>query len=402
MNAAPMNDEAAAGGEPPAFGLYVHVPFCAHACDFCAFYQEEPRRGRIERFLATIELELALVPPRRCDTVFWGGGTPGVLAARDLARIGEAQLARFGPPAREWTVELAPATAKAGKLRLLRDLGVTRVSIGAQSFSERTLAALGRRHAPERAREAFASARQAGFRSINLDLVFGAPGQSLSEWLDDLGAALALGPDHISTYCLTLEDDTALFLRMGGAGAPVDPEREREFYLAAWDALESAGYVQYEISNFARPGHRCLHNLDTWRMQAWEGLGPSAASQSGDRRGANAADLEAWAAAVARGERAGVDRVRLDAARLAEDAVVFGLRMNEGVDFEALERRFGAAAVAPLEARAAEFEAGGLAVRGAGRRLALTREGRLVVDAIGAELVGTSWSGAGGGDGETG
>jgi oxygen-independent coproporphyrinogen III oxidase len=376
------------GGEPLAFGLYVHVPFCAHACDFCAFYQEEPRRERIALYLRTIEREMALVPARRCDTAFWGGGTPGVLPARDLARAGRAQLQRFGPPVREWTVELAPGSIKRDKLRVLRELGVTRVSLGVQSLSPRTLEALGRRHSPTQIREALALVREAGFRSINLDLIFAVPGQSLAEWEDDLGEAVRLGPDHISTYCLTLEDDTALFMRLGGAGAPVDLERERAFYLQTWEVLEASGFGQYEISNFARPGHACLHNLNTWRMQTWAGLGPSAASQDEDGRGANAADLAAWAAAVDRGGRAGVDRMRLHPGQLAEDALIFGLRMNDGVDLAALERRFGRGAFEPFGAAISGFVADGLAGWHDGRRLALTREGRLVADRMGAELIG--------------
>lgn len=376
----------------PAFGVYVHVPFCAHTCDFCAFYQVEPRRDDIEAYLATIEREFALVEgAARCDTASWGGGTPGLLLPRDLERLGRAQIARFGVPTQEWTVELAPGSVRADKLAVLRDLGVTRVSLGVQSFSPRLLDALGRRHSLAQIRRAWAAIKDAGFRSTNLDLIFAVPGQSPDDWRADLAAAIACEPDHLSTYCLTFEEDTGLFVRLSEGRVTIDPERERAFYENAWEQLGAAGFLQYEISNFARPGHACVHNQNTWRMQSWAGFGPSAASQQDGWRGANPADLAAWRADVERGRRATADRVALTAAQLVEDALIFGLRMNDGVDLRELAVRFGSDAVTPFREPLASLVEQRLARwrdDEPGAVITLTRSGRLVADAIGVELIG--------------
>lgn len=379
-----------------AFGVYLHVPFCAHTCEFCAFYQVEPRRPDIDAYLAAMERELVIAEgPAHCDSVFWGGGTPGLLPPRDLERLGRAQLARFGTPRREWTVELAPGSVKPDKLRVLRDLGVTRVSLGVQSFSPRLLDALGRQHSLAQVRTAWAAVQAAGFASTNLDLIFAIPGQSADEWAADLAAAVACGPDHLSTYCLTFEEDTGLFVRLSEGKVTIDPERERRFYETTWEQLAAAGYEQYEVSNFARPGHACVHNLNTWRMQEWAGFGPSAASQQNGWRGANPADLQRWGEGIARGVRGTEDRVVLTGGQLAEDALIFGLRMNAGVDIAALAARFGPEALAPFRPVLEQLVTDELATwrDAAGTQLRLTSRGRLVADAVGAELIG--WGNAG-------
>lgn len=340
---------------------------------------------RVRSFLDSVGREAELLEwDERFSTVFWGGGTPGALAARDLLRLGNLVNEKTGGGLSEWTVEMTPAAASEARLEVLRDLGVTRVSIGVQSFRDELLKKLGRRHSARQVVAAFERARRLGF-VVNFDLMFALPGQGVDEWLGDLREAFALGPDHISTYCLTLEEDTALWLRLGGGTG--DAEREADLYLATWDCLEAAGYRQYEVSNFAREGFECAHNLNTWGMGEWVGLGPSAASQFRGVRGANVADLEKWEAAVCRGERLTGERVLLDDAMLAEDAVVFGLRMNAGVDFAATERRFAGADWARLRRVAEDVCESGLA-EWAGGRLRLTRRGRLVADAVGAEFLG--------------
>jgi len=373
-------------------GIYVHVPFCSHACDFCAFYQIEPRRDDIDRYLDSIEQEFSLVSAEPCQTVFWGGGTPGLLPARDLERLARAQVARFGQPTHEWSIELAPGSVREDKLRVLREAGVTRVSLGVQSFSPTMLEALGRRHSLAQVREAWRLIEAAGFPHRNVDLIFAVPGQTIESWATDLDEAAAIGADHISTYCLTFEEDTALFVRLSEGKVKLDIERERAFYEITWDRLAAHGFVHYEISNHARPGHACLHNLNTWRMGRWQGFGPSAASQERTWRGANVADLAAWCDDVARGSRGAVDRATLDAAQLAEDALIFGLRMNEGVSLPVLRARFGAAALASFEPALRTLTADGFVQPRPGEVLALTREGRLVADAVGAELLGLGHS----------
>lgn len=369
-------------------GMYVHVPFCAKTCDFCAFYQIKPTAAAIEKYLSGIAQEIALVPSaKNPTTIFWGGGTPGLLAPDDLRRLGE-HVRRCGVDrVEEWSVELAPASVTDARLAALKELGVTRVSMGAQSFQPDLLDALGRQHTREQIFRAYERVRRAGFASVNLDLIFAIPGQDEEAWLGDLRQAIALAPDHLSTYCLTFEEDTALWVKLSQGKVKLDPEREARLYERSWAELEAAGYAQYEISNFARPGHACTHNLNTWRMLDWIGFGPSAASQHGGRRGTNVADLDVWSTQVARGERATEDRAQLTPQLLVEDALIFGLRMNEGVDLAALKRRLPCAPWPQVEQLCQRLVADELATRREDR-LQLTLRGRLVADAIGSEIVG--------------
>lgn len=380
----------------PALGLYLHVPFCAKACDYCAFYQIQPTADAVRQFLAGIEREAALPAwPRPVDTVFWGGGTPGMLAPRDLATLGATVLHHGGGQPEEWTVELAPASVTPQRLAVLRDLGVTRISMGVQSFQPALLAALGRPHTRAQVLRAYAAVRAAGFPSVNLDLIFAIPGQGLAEWRADLDEAVGLAPDHLSTYCLTFEEDTALYVKLSAGRVRRDVDREAECYAEAWERLEAGGYRQYEISNFARPGHECRHNVNTWRMAEWIGLGPSAASQCGGWRGRNAADLGQWLRDLEAGRRAEADRVPVTPALLAEDSLIFGLRMNAGVDLAELRARFPSAPWAGVEALAARLAAEGLACRERST-LRLTRRGRLLADAVGGEILGAMGASGGG------
>ena len=372
----------------PALGLYVHVPFCASTCDYCAFYQIQPTAERVSGFLAGVAEEAGLIGWNRpVDTVFWGGGTPGLLSARALTELGGLVRRCAGGRPQEWSVELAPAAVTPERLAALKDAGVTRLSLGVQSFQPALLEALGRQHTLAQVRRAYERVRAAGFPSVNLDLIFAIPGQDLPAWRADLDEAIRWGPDHVSTYCLTFEEDTALFVKLSRGQVRRDVEKEAAYYTEAWERLEAAGYRQYEVSNFARPGHPCRHNLNTWRMEEWIGLGPSAASQFGGWRGSNVADLDRWRGDVAGGRRAHIDRVELAPRLLAEDSLVFGLRMNEGVDVPGLSARFPEAPWESFRALAGRLVEEGLALRDANERLRLTLRGRLVADAVGAQVV---------------
>jgi oxygen-independent coproporphyrinogen-3 oxidase len=369
-------------------GLYVHVPFCASTCDFCAFYQEKPTGDSVDRYLAGIAREAALVAwDRPVSTVFWGGGTPGLLAPDDMRRLGAIVREHCDTTLEEWTVEMAPASVTQARLDALKEIGVTRISMGVQSFQPALLEGLGRQHTREQVYRAHDLIGAAGFRSVNLDLMFALPGQDEAVWLEDLAKAVALKPDHISTYCLTFEEDTKLWVKLSQGKVKLDTEREAQLYERTWAELAAAGFAQYEISNFARPGHACRHNVNTWRMHTWVGLGPSAASQHAGVRGTNIADLEKWLTGVEKGERVTDDRVRLTPELLVEDALIFGLRMNEGVDLASLATRLPDAAANEVDALAGRLVEGGLAEREAGR-LRLTLRGRLVADAIGSEVMG--------------
>ena len=369
----------------PATALYLHVPFCASSCDFCSFYQEQPKRGEIDRYLAAIERELELHPPGRVETAFWGGGTPGLLPADDLRRLGQAMTRAAGQP-NEWSVELAPSSVRADKLAALKEIGVTRVSMGVQSFDDVTLDALGRRHSPKQIMEAWELIEAAGFASRNLDLIFAIPGQDEQRWTEDLRRAIELQPDHLSTYCLTFEEDTAMFVKLSQGKVKIDRELEARLYRQTWEQLEANGYAQYETSNFARAGHACRHNLITWEMGSWIGYGPSAASQWGQRRWTNPANLDQWIKGIEAGTPV-LDQVKdLSAADLLCDALVFGLRLNAGVNPAALAARFAT----PLPARVTHlFEAlveEGL-MEAAGSQVRLTAEGRMRADAVGVSII---------------
>jgi oxygen-independent coproporphyrinogen-3 oxidase len=369
-------------------GVYCHVPFCASTCDFCAFYQEKPRRGDLERYLAAMDREFAQLPvDRRVDTVFWGGGTPGLLAAKDLERMGSSLLERLSATPREWTVEMAPSTVKADKLQVLRDLGVTRISMGVQSFQPELLESLGRLHNPKQIYTAWERVCSAEFPHTNLDLMFAIPNQSIEQWESDIREAARLGPSHLSTYCLTFEEDTALYVKLSQGKVSIDEDKELRFYERGWDLLAELGYDQYEVSNFSKEGAECVHNINTWKMHEWIGCGPSAASQFNGARYQRPANLDEWCEAVERGTPPRMEEVSLSDALLFVDAVVFGLRMNRGVDLDDLSVRF------PESSKRGEAEgvlqrycSEGL-LESSGATYRLNRRGRLLCDAIGSDLL---------------
>ncbi len=370
-----------------SLGLYLHVPFCATSCDFCAFYQVQSDRNGIRNYLYGMRLEAEMVAvDQAIDTCFWGGGTPGLLTSKDLERLGGVMIDRFGAPKEEWTVEMAPSTVKADKLKALKELGVTRISMGAQSFDEGLLEKLGRQHSRKQIMKAYDLIRRFEFDSVNLDLIFAIPGQNETRLQADVQAAAALEPDHLSTYCLTFEEDTALFVQLSEGKVSIDRELESRLYRASWEAMAEAGYEQYEVSNYARPGKRCAHNINTWRMDQWIGLGPSAASQFRGRRYSNVPDLEKWLKNLDQGERGEIDRSDLTPSLLLEDSLIFGLRMNDGVDTKELEMRFGCEMTEQQRAAIARLETDGKLKR-SGNRIWLTDEGRLVADAIGTEMM---------------
>ncbi|MEM8550312.1 MAG: coproporphyrinogen-III oxidase family protein, partial [Verrucomicrobiota bacterium] len=245
---------------------------------------------------------------------------------------------------------------------------------------------LGRPHNRHQIDRAWAVLRESGFENINLDLMFALPGQTESQWLADLNQAMALGPEHISTYCLTFEEDTALWVKLSEGKVKRDEELEADFYLKTWETLEAGGYAQYEVSNFARTGRECIHNLNTWRMHRWLGLGPSAASQFCGQRYANVANLDQWLDGLNRGEPAREDVIDLTDALLATDALIFGLRMNGGVDLALLAERFTYFDPGKILRWAMSLTQDGLMDTGS-RVLRLTRAGRLIADQIGSTLL---------------
>ncbi len=373
---------------PNRLGLYCHIPFCASSCDFCAFYQERPRRGDLDLFLGGMEEELDWMQPHRpFDTIFWGGGTPSLLPGRDLERLGRAVIESGGGSAEEWTVEMAPSTVKPDKLQVLKELGVTRISMGVQSFNENFLQALGRLHGPNQIYRAYDRIRQAGFSNVNLDLMIALPGQEIEDLRKDLVEACRLDPEHLSAYCLTFEEDTALWVKLAKGEIGQDADKDADLYEATWDFLTARGYHHYEISNFSKRNFQCLHNLNTWRMEEWIGVGPSAASQYGGIRYSNAADLDTWLGEtqVEVGDRYEV-RLLTDS-DLLEDAVIFGLRMEEGISINDLSGRFSRNRVEAFSPLFKSLEIEGLATFVNDDRVKLTLRGKLLADRIALEFL---------------
>jgi len=360
--------------------LYLHVPFCSQICDFCNFVKKQPEAKEIREYCQAVEWEWTrLIWEGPVSSVFWGGGTPGLLRSGEILSLGRLFRPVLQPEA-EWTVELTPLCVTPLKVKALREIGVNRISLGVQSFQMRLLEAMGRPYDPALATRAMERLRTAGFRSINLDLIIAVPGQTEDELLADLEQALALEPNHISTYCLTLEEDTALYTRLTRAGWQAEEEKEAQLYERAWSYLEEHGYEQYEISNFAQPGHQCQHHINVWTMGNWRGLGPSAASQMGDLRYRNPHDLSVWRDVQQNGKVALEEVVRADEKALIADQICFGLRRNEGVPLSLLAKLPRGAADS-LANFFAQLEGEQLALRLEGR-LRLTLAGRLLADAI--------------------
>ena len=304
-------------------GLYIHVPFCARKCAYCAFYSRPAEPDLVSGWLRGIARELERLPESFApESIFFGGGTPTVLAESDLARLLELVRARVNlAPVVEWTCEANPGTLTADKAVQLRQAGVNRLSIGAQSFDDATLRRLGRIHTAAETRECVALARAAGFENVGLDVIYGVPGVSRESFCADVEAALALNPEHVSCYCLEIEDGTA-FAREAQAGRlEVSEEEQRAQFDWARKRLAAGGWAHYEISNFAQPGRECRQNMLYWTGGDYVGIGPAAHSHWEGVRWGNSPELPDWKRAF---------EERLDPEAKARETLVMGLRRLAG------------------------------------------------------------------------
>jgi len=367
---------------------YIHVPFCRHRCGYCNFTLVAGRDDLIDCYLAALTSELAsLGGSHEVDTLFFGGGTPTHLPPNDLARLLELASQTFPlAPGGELSVEANPIDLlDSDRLRVLGLTGVTRISLGAQSFDPRALKLLERDHCPDAIARSFAAARSIA-RSVSLDLIFGVPGQSLADWRCDLAAALALKPDHVSTYGLTFEKGTSFWSRRSRQElVPAAEEVERDMYEAAIDTLAAAGYEHYEVSNFARPGHRCRHNETYWTGLPYFAAGPGAARFVGGRRETNHRSTTAYIARVLAGQSPVAESERLESEDAARERLVFALRRLEGIDLAEFAAETGYTAQTLGGSALATFiEQGLLAItdQDGARRLRLTRRGLVVSDAL--------------------
>ncbi len=401
MGQLPDGDDVPESGELPdtaltsvgeqGFGVYVHVPFCASRCGYCDFNTYAPgegasRDGYVDAAIAEIAFAAKVLrnPPPRVDTVFVGGGTPTLLPPGDLARILDAIDRTWGlASGAEVTTEANPESVNPDSLRQLRAAGFTRISLGMQSAAPGVLRILDRQHTAGRAPQAAAEAREAGFEHVNLDLIYGTPGESEADFAASLDAVVAAGVDHVSAYALIVEDGTRLAARMrrGELAYPSD-DVAADRYLAAEEALNAAGFSWYEVSNWAtRAEAQCRHNLLYWTGGDWWGIGPGAHSHVGGVRWWNVKHPTAYAKRMSDGVSPGLGREILTPEQRTVEDVMLRVRLEAGLDLATLD-------VAGRAAAARAFGAGLLDERafGAGRAK-LTLRGRLLADAVIRDLL---------------
>jgi oxygen-independent coproporphyrinogen III oxidase len=369
-------------------GVYVHLPFCPYICPYCDFAKWAWDDARAARYLDALRAEIAAAPRVEARTLFFGGGTPSMYGADVVGALIAGVRERFALPAHaEITAEANPDPLLAARIPGLRAAGVNRLSIGVQSFDPRELRVLGRRHTPQDVARAIAAARAAGFDNVSLDLIFGVPGQTEESWAASLDAAVALGVEHLSCYGLTIEEGTPYatwFARDPGAFA--DENREARMYAIAIDRLRAAGFAQYEISNWSKPGFRSQHNALYWANEQYLGLGVGAASYLEGVRSTSTRDLEAYCEAALAGRPVPGERERLEGAARAGEAIMLALRTAEGVDLAAFRERYGIDVNERYRAVVDDLVAAGVLAADAAH-LRLTERGRFVAnDVCGAFL----------------
>ena len=322
--------------------IYVHIPFCARICPYCAFYKDLLDRSQTSRFCEALLRELALHESHRRtgdrrsllrpSTIYFGGGTPTAL------NIAQLELLLHGFHERlelselvECTIEANPGSVSARKAALLKKLGVNRISLGVQSWDEELLKLLGREHDAPHAEESFRILRYAGFGNINVDLMFGLPGQTDDQWRATLEKTIALQPEHVSTYCLTYEEDTEFFLRHARGEFRQDADADGEFFEMTMEILEHAGYRHYEISNYARPGFESVHNRAYWLGKDYLGIGPSAVSTIGTERWQNVCDYRAYIDRALAGQSPRESSETLTNQMKRTERIALSLRTRDGV-----------------------------------------------------------------------
>jgi oxygen-independent coproporphyrinogen III oxidase len=328
--------------------IYVHIPFCARICPYCAFYKDLLDRSQTSRFCEALLRELELNESRRRtgdhrsllrpSTIYFGGGTPTALNIAQLElllrgfheRLELSQLV-------EWTIEANPGSVSARKAALLKTFGVNRISLGVQSWDDELLKLLGREHNAQQAEESFRILRDADFTNVNVDLMFGLPGQTVDQWRATLEKTIALEPEHVSTYCLTYEEDTEFFLRHARGEFRQDSDVDAEFFEMKIGILEDAGYRHYEISNYARPGFESVHNRAYWLGKDYLGIGPSAVSTIGMQRWQNVCDYRAYINRVLSGESTRTTSENLTHEMKRTERIALGLRTRDGISASELK-----------------------------------------------------------------
>ncbi len=372
-------------------GAYLHIPFCKSRCSYCDFATDVYRDGdAVGRYVGTLCAEIRVRPPADVggppiDTIYFGGGTPSLLTAEQVEKILREINAGFDVSTdAEITMEMNPATVDAAKLRAYQSLGVNRASFGVQTFNDRDLKLLARGHDANDARETFQLLRETGFDNVSFDLIAGLPDQTLDDWQRNLDEAIAMSPEHISLYLLEIHEGTPLAEQVrNGRRKPIDEELAAEMYEVMLDRLAAAGYEQYEISNFARPGFESRHNTKYWRLEPVYGFGVSAHSFDGRERYANARDTAAYVDSIRESESAETSRETINA---ESEFIFLGLRLTRGIDLAVFETRFGKDLLSTYRDEINRLTDADLVEISDGR-LKLTRKGMLFSNEVFAEFV---------------
>ena len=380
----------------PCSALYLHVPFCLRKCPYCSFFSLAGKNHLQPLYVKAVSTQIRQMAENcadescRLETIFWGGGTPTLLPAETLARLLGDCLDAF-PAATdrelEISIEANPATVNRKDLAILRRAGFNRLSIGVQSFADRELALLGRPHTAADARQTLKDARRAGFTNINLDLMYGLPGQRIEDWAYSLEQALALAPEHLSLYELTIEENTPLAdqVRCGSLRIPVE-EEVLGMLETTKTMVRQAGFTRYEISNYARSGFQCRHNINYWQNRPYIGLGPGAVTCLDHSRYRAIEDIEQFAKYLAAGREIWQLEEQLTNQERFRETVIMGLRMIRGVSISGLRRRFGIDPLACYGATLDRLIDQGLLYHD-NDHLRLSRRGLLLANTVMAELV---------------
>jgi oxygen-independent coproporphyrinogen-3 oxidase len=369
--------------------LYIHIPFCARKCRYCDFNSIVSESKTIDRYLLAVEKELSALKGRYVfNTVYIGGGTPSILSEVHLEKLLQSVI-RYIPHSeiREYTVEANPGTLTVNKIGLLKKHMVNRISLGVQSFQDRQLQFLGRIHSGNDAKNAFDSLRKAGFRNINIDLIFGCPEQSVEDWEKDLKTVVELNPEHISTYALTYEEGTLLTRDLDDSVIhKLDEGVELEMYKTSMRYLTSNGYNHYEISNFAKYGYECAHNHVYWNNMGYAGVGAGAFSFIDSVRSSNEKDVSKYIDGINENKNVNSFRENLLINQFASETVIMSLRLRQGISNADFYERFGYTIEDQFGEQINRLSKDGL-ISYADERLKLTEKGLFVADTVMTEFI---------------
>jgi oxygen-independent coproporphyrinogen-3 oxidase len=368
--------------DPRISHLYFHIPFCAKLCPYCSFYVDTHFKNKSQGFLEALLAEVVMqsqanrIKPR---TIYFGGGTPSSLSLSQIEFLLTGLRDRLDlSELEEFTFEINPATVSIEKARLLRKLGVNRISMGVQSWDDSILKVLGRIHSADQAEQTFRILREAGFDNISLDLMFAVPTQTRVQWRTTLERTISLGPEHISAYCLTYEEDTEFYHKLKSNQFTQDEDWDADLFEMTMDSLGDAGFIQYENSNYALPGRESRHNCAYWRADDYLGFGPGAFSTLGEKRWQNIADTAEYSRRMLAGESLVTFEERVSPETRLGERLAFSLRTIQGAQAGELQ---------PWRSEIEEFiELGLLQMQGI--RVVLTKKGRLLADSVAEIFVG--------------